>query len=200
MVLTYTLEASPEEEVGLGQPPVLPQVQSVAFPGAVTPSAEHHDEEAASQALHRGILCLHVSSWVTAVRGCRTAGAGLKPSFVSKHWVRHWATRQGVPSMPVPVAEGWGRVSCREAIVSKCSFGRLVIAVVSEHASVPSERAAAPEGSADRSETRWPASVTSRETESMPARKTHVRVSCPEGGSAAQSIGVESSAGSHTSI
>lgn len=49
------------------------------LPRAVTPSAEHHCEEAASQALHRGVLCLHVSSGLTAVRGCRTAGAGLKP-------------------------------------------------------------------------------------------------------------------------
>lgn len=76
MVLTYTLEASPEEEVGLGQPLVLPQVQSVAFPGVITPSAEHHREEAASQALHRGILCLHISSWVTVFVSVGLQGLG----------------------------------------------------------------------------------------------------------------------------
>lgn len=61
--------------MGQGQPLVFPHVQAVAFPGR----ASHHCEEAAAQALHGGVLCLHVSSGVTAVRGCRTAGAGLKP-------------------------------------------------------------------------------------------------------------------------
>lgn len=88
-----------------------------------------------------------------------------------------------VPSMPVPVAQGFGD----ECPVVRPSLANTALVVWLLRSCLNMllfrQHATAQEGNADRSETRVGAAfVTSQVTEYMPAGEVHFRVSCPEGG------------------